>query len=306
MPIIKRMNIKLIRQIPIVDFLLAIGIYPVKVTSCYAWYYAPYREDEDLSFKVNKNRNIWYDFATAKSGDIIDLAVLVYRTHNIPKILKMIEQAAPAAPLRIRTFVPHPQQSAPDRTQLKATVFQNLRLELLESLPLLSYLSKRGIDMEIASQECWEAHYTCHGNSYYAIAFPNEAGGYEIRNPYYKGCIAPKAVSFISQGQTDCVCLFEGFMDYLSFLTLRKRERLSVPCYGADLLVLNLANNLPKALSRLKAYKHIYCYLDNDDAGRKAVDLLREMNTATVYNMMEAFSYYKDVNDLLRDKKRMP
>ena len=155
MPIIKRMNIKLIRQIPIVDFLLAIGIYPVKVTSCYAWYYAPYREDEDLSFKVNKNRNIWYDFATAKSGDIIDLAVLVYRTHNIPKILKMIEQAAPAAPLRIRTFVPHPQQSAPDRTQLKATVFQNLRLELLESLPLLSYLSKRGIDMEIASQECW-------------------------------------------------------------------------------------------------------------------------------------------------------
>ena len=30
------------------------------------------------------------------------------------------------------------------------------------------------------------------------------------------------------------------------------------------------------------------------------------MNTATVYNMMEAFSYYKDVNDLLRDKKRMP
>ena len=306
MPIIKRMNIKLIRQIPIVDFLLAIGIYPVKVTSCYAWYYAPYREDEDLSFKVNKNRNIWYDFATAKSGDIIDLAVLVYRTHNIPKILKMIEQAAPAVPLRIRTFVPHPQQSAPDRTQLKATVFQNLRLELLESLPLLSYLSKRGIDMEIASQECWEVHYTCHGNSYYAIAFPNEAGGYEIRNPYYKGCIAPKAVSFISQGQTDCVCLFEGFMDYLSFLTLRKRERLSVPCYGADLLVLNLANNLPKALSRLKAYKHIYCYLDNDDAGRRVVDMLRELKGDAVHDMMEAYPLYKDLNDILVGKKRMP
>lgn len=306
MPIIKRMNIKLIRQIPIVDFLLAIGIYPVKVTSCYAWYYAPYREDEDLSFKVNKNRNIWYDFATAKSGDIIDLAVLVYRTHNIPKILKMIEQAAPAAPLRIRTFVPHPQQSAPDRTQLKATVFQNLRLELLESLPLLSYLSKRGINMEIASQECWEAHYTCHGNSYYAIAFPNEAGGYEIRNPYYKGCIAPKAVSFISQGQTDCVCLFEGFMDYLSFLTLRKRERLSVPCYGADLLVLNLANNLPKALSRLKAYKHIYCYLDNDDAGRRVVDMLREIKGDAVHDMMETYPLYKDLNDILVGKKKMP
>ena len=306
MPIIKRMNIKLIRQVPIVDFLLAIGIYPVKVTPCYAWYYAPYREDEELSFKVNKSRNIWYDFATAKSGDIIDLAVLVYRTHNISKILKMIEQAAPAAPLRKRTFVPRPQQSAPDKTQLKATIFQNLRLELLKSIPLLSYLSKRSIDMEIARQECREAHYTCHGKSYYAIAFPNGAGGYEIRNPYYKGCIAPKAVSLISQGQTDSICLFQGFMDYLSFLTLRKRERLTVPCYDADLLVLNSVNNLPKVLPRLRAYKHLYCYLDNDDAGRRVVDMLRELKCDAVHDMMEAYPLYKDLNDILVGKKRMP
>ena len=306
MPIIKRMNIKLIRQIPIVDFLLAIGIYPVKVTSCYAWYYAPYREDEDLSFKVNKNRNIWYDFATTKSGDIIDLAVLVYRTQNISKVLKMIEQAAPALPLRVRTFVPHPQPSASDGKQPQVAAFQNLRLQALASIPLLSYLSKRGIDMEIARQECKEAHYTCHGKSYYAIAFPNEADGYEIRNPYYKGCIAPKAVSLISQGQSDSVCLFEGFMDYLSFLTLRKRERLSVPCYGADLLILNSVNNLPKALPRLKAYKHIYCYLDNDDAGRRVVDMLRELKGDAVHDMMEAYPLYKDLNDILVGKKKMP
>ena len=138
--------------------------------------------------------------------------------------------------------------------------------------------------MEIARQECREAHYTCHGKSYYAIAFPNGAGGYEIRNPYYKGCIAPKAVSLISQGQTDSICLFEGFMDYLSFLTLRKRERLTVPCYDADLLVLNSVNNLPKVLPRLRAYKHLYCYLDNDDAGRRVVDMLRELKGDAVHD----------------------
>ena len=87
------MNIMQIKQIAIVDFLLAIGFRPTKETAASAWYHAPYREDEDPSFKVNKNRNIWYDFATAKSGDIIDLAVLVYRTPNIPKVLKMIERA---------------------------------------------------------------------------------------------------------------------------------------------------------------------------------------------------------------------
>lgn len=300
------MNILQIKQIAIVDFLLAIGIHPTKETTVSAWYHAPYREDENPSFKVNKNRNIWYDFATAKSGDIIDLAVLVYRTPNIPKVLNMIERAAPAVPLKVRTFVPHPQPSAPAGMQPQASAFQNLRLQALASIPLLSYLSKRGIDLDIARQECREAHYTCHGKSYYAIAFPNEAGGYEIRNPYYKGCIAPKAVSLFSEGQTDSVCLFEGFMDYLSFLTLRKRERLSVPCYGADLLVLNSVNNLPKALPRLKAYKHIYCYLDNDDAGRRVVDMLRELKSDAVHDMMETYPLYKDLNDILTGKKKMP
>ena len=300
------MNILQIKQIAIVDFLLAIGIRPTKETTVSAWYHAPYREDEDPSFKVNKNRNIWYDFATAKSGDIIDLAVLVYRTQNISKVLKMITQATPAVPMKVRTFVPHPQTSASGGIRAQTSAFQDLRVKALVSMPLLSYLSKRGIDMEIVRQECREAHYTCHGKSYYAIAFPNEAGGYEIRNPYYKGCIAPKAVSIISQGHSDSVCLFEGFMDYLSFQTLRKLERLSVPCYGADLLVLNSVNNLPKALPRLKAYKHIYCYLDNDDAGRRVVDMLRELKGDAVHDMMEAYPLYKDLNDILVGKKKMP
>ena len=298
------MNILQIKKIAIVDFLLAIGIRPIKETAASAWYHAPYREDEDPSFKVNKNRNVWYDFGTTKSGDIIDLAVLVYRTPNIPKVLKMIAQAAPAAPLKVRTFVPQP--SASDGKLPQATAFQNLRLQALASIPLLSYLSKRGIDMETARQECREAHYTCHGMNYFAIAFPNEAGGYEIRNPYYKGCIAPKAVSLISQGQTDSICLFEGFMDYLSFLTLRKRERLTVPCYDADMLVLNSVNNLPKVLPRLRAYKHLYCYLDNDDAGRRVVDMLRELKGDAVHDMMKANPLYKDLNDILVGKTKMP
>ena len=33
-----------------------------------------------------------------------------------------------------------------------------------------------------------------HGRAYFAIGFPNIAGGYEMRSPYYKGCIAPKDI----------------------------------------------------------------------------------------------------------------
>ena len=37
-------------------------------------------------------------------------------------------------------------------------------------------------------------HFTHHGKRYFAIAFPNVSGGYEIRNRYFKGCIAPQDV----------------------------------------------------------------------------------------------------------------
>ena len=43
------MNIMQIKQIAIVDFLLAIGFRPTKETAASAWYHAPYREDEDPS-----------------------------------------------------------------------------------------------------------------------------------------------------------------------------------------------------------------------------------------------------------------
>ena len=251
------------------------------------------------SFKVNKNRNIWYDFGLARSGDIIDLGILIYHTNDISRVLKLIENATPGVPVKARTFLP----SSEERNE----ILRIIQIGALTSVALKSYLASRGIDMEIGIRECWEIHYTCRGRAYFAIGFPNIAGGYEMRSPYYKGCIAPKDISVTNTTKTTLACcLFEGFMDFLSYLTLVKQGKLPPPCRQPDLIVLNSVNNLSKALSRLKAYKKIYCFLDNDDAGRKAVDLLREMNTATVYNVMEAFPYYKDVNDLLRDKKRMP
>ena len=293
------MNIAQTKQIDIVDFLKAIGCFPTKETACAAWFRAPYREDMTPSFKVNKNRNIWYDFGLARSGDIIDLGILIYHTNDISRVLKLIENAAPGIPVRARTFQP----SSEGRNE----TLRNIRTGTLTSVALKSYLTSRGIDIEIGIRECREIHYTCHGKTYFAIGFPNIAGGYELRNLYYKGCIAPKEISVANTAKTalSC-CLFEGFMDFLSYLTLVRQGKLLPPCRQPDLIVLNSVSNLSKALSRLKAYKKIYCFLDNDDAGRKAVDLLREMNTATVYNVMEAFPYYKDVNDLLRDKKRMP
>lgn len=293
------MNIAQIKQIALVDFLRAIGIHPVKETPFSAWYHAPYREDRSPSFKVNKNRNQWFDFGTAQNGDIIDLGMLVYRTRDISRILKLIERATPFVPIRTRNYLPLPTEPS--------AVFQNLKTGSLSSLPLKSYLITRGINLDVAERECREVQYTCRGKTYFAIAFPNVAGGYEIRNPYYKGCIAPKDISFSTPASySEGVCVFEGFMDYLSYLTMQEQGRLPAPCDNPALLVLNSVNNLHRALPKLKAYREIYCYLDNDDAGRRVVDMLREIKPGHVHDMTEAYPLYKDLNDILLGKKKMP
>lgn len=36
---------------------------------------------------------------------------------------------------------------------------------------------------------CKEIHYELRDRHYFALAFGNVSGGYEMRNAYYKGCI---------------------------------------------------------------------------------------------------------------------
>lgn len=296
------MNIAQIKQIDLVDYLRAIGFSPTKESDKSAWYHAPYREDRTPSFKVNKDKKMWYDFGTAQSGDIIDLAELLYQTKNVPRLLKLIEGAAPVLTLRIRTPI------SQNRERL-TNQFRDVKVMDLNHEALKSYLQSRGIDLGIGECECKEIHYTCNKKGYFAIAFPNIANGYEIRNPYFKGCIAPKDISIIQKSERlrgRCCCLFEGFMDYLSYLTLVKLGRITKSDESMDYIVLNSVSNVSKVIEPIKKYKVIHCYLDNDDAGRRVVDSLHELLGDKVQDMFAPYPLYKDLNDFLQNKKKSP
>lgn len=89
-------------------------------------------------------------------------------------------------------------------------------------------------------------------------------------------------------------------MDYLSFLTMKKRGH----AYGRlsedqDFIILNSVTNLPKAIPLLEGYDHIYSFLDNDHAGRETHAKLVEAYGDNVVSMSEHFDDFKDVNDLL-------
>lgn len=210
------MNIEDVKQISIADYLHSLGYSPVKRQGNGLWYKSPLREEHEASFKVNTDRNLWYDFGAGKGGNIIALAKELYFSDSLPYLLKRIEEQTPN--VRPVSF------SFPQcRTEPS---FQQLEVRDLTHPALLRYLQGRGINIELAKRECKELHFTNNGKPFFAIGFPNMAGGYEVRNSFFKGCIAPKDITHIrQQGEPREKCLvFEGFMDYLSFLTLRMKN----------------------------------------------------------------------------------
>ena len=66
-----------IKQISIVDYLAQTGYKPKLTKGVNYWYCSPLRSELTPSFKVNAERNQWYDFGTGDHGDIIDLVCIL-------------------------------------------------------------------------------------------------------------------------------------------------------------------------------------------------------------------------------------
>ena len=211
------MNINEAKQIRLVEYLRIIGHSPVNARGCQYWYLSPLREERTPSFKVNDNLNEWYDFGISAGGDIIELGKHLYRTGNVSMVLLRISKNAHWCTLSTVTKPECPSLSYRGRNG------ENVEVRELSHHALLSYLRSRYISENIGRLYCKEIHYELRKRHYFAIAFENKTGGYEVRNPYYKGCIKGKDISVIKYNKDiiqNHVCVFEGFMDFLSYQEL--------------------------------------------------------------------------------------
>ena len=68
------MDIEAMKRFPIEDFLARLGHHPVQRRANAVWYRSPYREEKTPSFKVNPEKNLWFDFGEGKGGNIFALA----------------------------------------------------------------------------------------------------------------------------------------------------------------------------------------------------------------------------------------
>ena len=69
------MDIKEIKQVPIVDFLYILGIEPAKHKASGLWYHAPYRSDRNPSLRVSPDKGVWYDYGIGRGATSSTLQV---------------------------------------------------------------------------------------------------------------------------------------------------------------------------------------------------------------------------------------
>lgn len=295
------MNISEAKRVRIVDFLRQLGYKPKFEKYGQYWYLSPFRIEKTASFKVNDRLNEWYDFGIATGGDLVELGKHLYQTEDISEVLSHIERHS-RNPAVARVAISTADVAPAER------LMRNVAVVALRHHALLSYLRSRQVDTDVGRWFCREVHYELRKRYYYAIAFENISGGYEVRNSYYKGCIIKKDISLIKHRQEQMqqhICVFEGFMDFLSYLTFMRQEENEICIKSpSDYLVMNSVSNLKTTLVHLECYPHIHCYLDNDLAGQKTVETISGLYESRVCDESFRYSEYKDLNDCIRGKKR--
>ena len=274
------MEIQHIKQIAITNYLQQQGYAPARVQGIHYWYYSPLRNERTPSFKVNTECNQWYDFGSGEHGDIIDLVCALHRC-TISEAIRLLSGAKQVA---------HQEFSFGGKRKFSERKLEILSAQPLSNPNLLRYLTARAIPLTVANSYCSEVLFQNMKRTYYAIGFSNDAGGWEIRSPYFKGCIAPKAITTISKG-TDVLQFFEGFMDFLSWQTLN-------PSSTCDTIVLNSLALLPRIQEKIKGYKQVESFLDNDEAGRKSFEVLKHFCPSIIDGSVR-YRTHKDINEWL-------
>lgn len=287
------------KQISIVDLLEHCHIRPQYVRGQDHWYHSPFRDEKTPSFKVNARLNVYYDHGNGQGGDIIDLGRALFRCDTKALLEKLDSGLFLSQPQDLKSTGLHVDSSVtPARALDQPAIHITSLKELGSNLAITQYLESRGIDLTIAKSYCREVYYRVGDKNYFAAGFENRSGGYELRNAYFKGSTSPKDISHIENGHSS-VCVLEGFIDFLSLLSLRKREQIQT-----DFVVLNSVSLAERSMDIVKSYSTVFLYPDHDAAGKKLLEKFENAGLNCV-DVSDIYKDYKDLNQLLVASKQL-
>lgn len=309
------MNIQQAKQLPLPNLLERLGFQPVKSAKGgrELWYCSPFREEKEPSFHISIGRLgfwIWKDFGDI-GGTVIDFVMRYKEFNSVSETLSFLDSFYPNHFVKSSTkpsesFFFHPLK-IPARQDLEAEEKQLvfLHAEPIKNPVIISYLEKeRAIPFEIAKEYLQEVHYqnTTNQKKYFALGMKNKSGGYEIRSAsnqlVFKSVLIQRDITLIhgrNKGRKQ-IHIFEGMIDFLSYLVMKQRE---TPIH--DCLILHSLSSFGNAIEYIqsKGYADIYSYLDNDKTGKECTEKLNGFSELNHYPQNELYQGFRDINDAL-------
>lgn len=301
----KTTNIEQARQVDLVEYLVSTGHQPQKINRNDYWFLSPLRDEKTASFKVNRKLNVWYDFGMGKGGNFIDFGILFYRC-TVSELLQKLSEITPVfanalsekqwkksqAVSRFAMQAENNLQNSGDDSHIKI-----IDTREISDTFLLNYLRQRRINLDVANAFCKEVSFMVNDKNYHAIGFKNNAGGYEIRNAFFKASSSPKYVTHFDNN-AEKITVFEGFFDFLSYKTLVHNQ----PQELTNFLILNSLSFFERSQLLMEKSRSVHLYLDNDTAGKACVAAALK-RSRQYQDESHLYKGFKDLNDFLTGKK---
>ena len=284
------MNCTQANKMNISGFLMSAGINPDKSNGQSIWFCSPFRSEKTASLKVDRVKNVWYDYGTGTGGRLVDLVQKMFGV-GVPGALLILSGATVQ---NTPSFISDQQKESTHESKAEIK-----HIQPLQTRALLQYLTSRNINPTLAAKYCKEAYYktTANDKQYFSVSFENNSSGHELRNKYFKGSTSPKDITTIPAANQTAVNVFEGFMDFLSALTYFKTDRAN-----CTTIVLNGIGFIEKLIEVLPNYEKINLFLDNDLAGRKATKFIQDKRPEAVNRSQMIYPECKDFNEFINAK----
>lgn len=267
-------------------------------------YYSPFRDEDEPSFHIDSQRNTWYDYGTGEGGSLFDF-VCKFADITRGEVYDWLAGFRGVAPEGKYIDAILEVVSSARSTGVPKIVIDSVSNQFTKSV-LVEYAAERQVSREVLENFCEEVFYHIDGRSgkFYAIGFKNNSGGYVLRSGLKNGkrCTSSDLTTLGPNGImttevcSDKVVVFEGFMDFLSWLTHAERK---VP--GYDCCILNSVTNIKKALPWIASHHSIAAFMDNDEAGKNTLSKILEgvPSNCEVIDMSKLYEGYNDLNEML-------
>ena len=279
------MNCSQFNKISLEEILQNLGHFPKKQNEKEAWYLNPFASENHASFKINKNLNYWHLFSEGIGGNNIDF-IKKYLNASVKEVLEWAEN---------QNFSSFQNQNFPNQKfENLSKNYEIFEVKEIQHPALLEYLKMRKVENQ--KHLIQEIHYQMNNKNYFGIGFKNDSDGYEIRNAYSKICLGKKNITRINN-HSKSIRIFEGFFDFLSFKNVENYLEKEPSNY----LILNSLSMLNKIKSAIGNYENIELYFDNDEAGNRAVESVKN-EKSEAEDCRVLYSNFKDLNDWLIHK----